>query len=121
MQLQNQTPGQTIKFSQGDLTIIDLLAVDNSGNPVNLTGAILSTQILGPNGEGPVTFPNSQHTLGNQTTNPGTFMLTLQPNDTGSCGEGTNKQIITQSSVPENPTYFQGFNLLTVYANIPFQ
>jgi hypothetical protein len=115
--------GLPIDFTQGDDVTLQLLATDDSGNPVNLTGASLSTQILGANGQGPVTFANSQHTLANQTTNPGQFALALGNSgaDTTNCGEGANKQIITQSTISSVVTYFRGLNLLTVFAAAPNQ
>jgi uncharacterized protein YfaS (alpha-2-macroglobulin family) len=117
---QNNLP---LDFTQGDDVTLNLIATDDQGNPQNLTGASLSTQILGPNGSGPVTFPNSQHTIANQITNPGQFSLTLRNagSDTTSCGEGPSKQIITQSTVSGNVTYFRGMGLLTVYPNVPTQ
>ena len=109
-------------FTQGDNVVLSLIATDDFGNPVNLTGGTLSTMILGANGVGPVTFPNSQHTLGNQSTNPGTFTLTLAATDSANCGEGANKQIITTfTSSGGLITNFRGVNLLTVYPPNPAQ
>jgi len=117
---QNNLP---LDFTQGDDVTLNLIATDDQGNPQNLTGASLSTQILGPNGSGPVTFPNSQHTIANQTTNLGQFSLALGNSgaDTSNCGEGPSKQIITQSTIDGEVTYFRGVNLLTVYPNVPTQ
>jgi hypothetical protein len=122
MLLASQT-GQPIEFTQGDNPTLSLIATDDSGNPQNLTGASLATQILGPNGVGVITFPNSQHTLGNQTTNPGTFTLALgnAGADSASCGEGPNKEIVTEAVISGVSTYYRGVNLLTVYPNVPQQ
>jgi hypothetical protein len=122
MLLVNQAYGQRIEFTQGDTVTLYLQATDDQGNPINLTGAALSTQILGPNPNGPVTFGNGQHTLGNQSTNPGTFSLALAVGDTNSCGQGINKDIITESVISGVTTYFRGQNLLAeVYPAIPLQ
>lgn len=113
--------GQQIEFTQGDTVALSLIATDDAGNPVDLTGASLSTQILGPNGVGSVTFPNGQHTLGDQTTNPGTFVLDLSTVNTAACNEGDGKQIITQAVISGVITYFRGINLLSVNVNVPLQ
>lgn len=120
--LVNQLFGESIEFTQGDTVVLELQATDDEGNPVNLTGATFSTQILGPNPNGPVTFLNSQHTLGNQSTNPGAFTLALASTDTGNCGEGGNKDIITEVVISGATTYFRGQSLLSrVYPAIPLQ
>ena len=116
---QNNLP---IAFTQGDDTTLELIVTDDQGSPVDLTGASLSTQILGPNGVGPVTFPNSQHTIDpDQLTNRGKFSLALSADDTISCGEGSAKQIITESIISGASVFYRGVNLLTVYPNVPLQ
>lgn len=115
--------GSAIEFTQGDDTTLELLATDDSGNPIDLTGASLSTQILGANGAGPVTFPNGQHTLADQVTNPGEFSLALANAgaDTTSCGEGPSKQILTTAVISAVSTTYRGLNILTVYPAVPVQ
>jgi hypothetical protein len=115
--------GNPLEFTQGDDVTLQLLATDDQGNPINLTGASLSTQIMGPNVVGPVTFPNGQHTLANQTTNPGQFALALgnAGADTTSCGEGSAKQINTTAVVSGVSTTYRGVNILTVYPAPPSQ
>lgn len=115
--------GLPLEFTQGDNVVLQLIATDDQGNPQNLTGASLSTTILGPNGVGPVTFPNGQHTIANQTTNKGQFSLALgnAGADSASCGEGPNKEIITESIIAGAPLYYRGPNLLTIYSNVPQQ
>lgn len=119
--LLNSQNGQPIEFTQGDTTTLALIATDDQGNPVDLTGMSLSTQILGANSVGPVTFPNGQHTIADQSTNRGEFSLALSAMDTPTCGEGEHKQIITQASITGTITYFRGNNLLTVYPAPPEQ
>lgn len=122
MLLVNANPiNQPIEFTQGEGITLTLLATDDQGNPVNLTGGTFSTQILGPNSVGPITFPDVQHQALNQNTNPGQFTLTLSSTDTGNCGEGANKQIITQVNLNGVISYFRGNNLLTVYPAVPLQ
>jgi hypothetical protein len=121
MLLTAQNPLLPIEFTQGDNVVLALLATDDLGNPQNLTGASLSSQIQGSNLAGVITFPNSQHALGNQVTAPGTFTLTLAAADTLNCGEGINKEILTQCIIAGSTTYFRGVNLLTVYGNTPVQ
>lgn len=120
MKLQTQN-SETATFTQGDDTVLSLRAIDDSGIPIDLTGATFSTQILGENGMGSVTFPDDQHTIDDQIENLGGFNLTLSESDTALCGEGTNKQIISLIIFVDESAYYQGFNLLTVYASIPFQ
>lgn len=122
MQLLTQT-GQPIDFTQGDDVTLELVACDDNGNPQDLEGATLSTQILGPNGEGPVTFPNSQHTIADQETNLGQFSLDLENAgaDTTSCGLGSAKQILTTAVIDGVSTTFRGVNILTVYSAQPSQ
>lgn len=119
--LQNQTVGFPIEFSQGDTVTLSLLATDDMGIPINLTGASLSTQILGDNVTGPVTFPNGQHTLGDQSIFPGTFTLALAPADTQSCGLGPNKEILTTSLQGGATTIYRGESILTVFPMVPIQ
>ncbi len=110
---------QPYEFTQGDTASLELVAVDDSGNPINLTGASFSTQILGANGVGPVIFGNSQHTVINGPL--GQFALALATGDTANCGEGANKQIITTLTIGGVIETCRGVNLLTVYAPVPIQ
>lgn len=119
-----QTPdGNPVDFTQGDDVTLSFIATDDNSNPINLTGASLSTQILGPNGLGPVTFPNSQHTLANQTTNPGQFTLALgnAGANTAACDTGSAKQILTTAIIAAVSTTYRGVNILTVYPPVPVQ
>lgn len=122
MLLQSQS-GNPLEFTQGDDVTLQLLATDDLGNPINLTGASLSTQVMGANIVGPVTFPNAQHTLANQTTNPGQFALALgnAGADSTSCGEGNAKQVLTTAVIGGVSTTYRGTNLLTVYPAQPAQ
>jgi hypothetical protein len=120
MLLQNQSGG-TVEFTQGDVVTLALLATNDQGVPVNLTGASLSTQILGPNDIGTVIFPNNQHTLGNQTSAPGTFTLALTAANTNACGLGNNKQILTTATISSVVTTFRGEQILTVWPEVPTQ
>lgn len=115
--------GLPIEFTQGDDVTLSLIATDDFGNPINLTGASLVTQILGPNGNGAIGFPNSQHTLANQTTNKGQFSLALANAgaDTTSCGTGPSKQIFTTAAIAGVVTTYRGVNILTVYPSSPEQ
>lgn len=122
MLLANASPlNAQIEFTQGDIITLTLVATDDFGNPVNLTGVSLATQILGANIIGPVTFPNGQHAILNQTTNTGQFTLALASADTASCGEGLNKQILTQATSAGASTFYRGVNILSVYAPVPVQ
>lgn len=115
-----QTPNQQpLEFSQGDQVTLSLVATDDSGNPINLTGASFSTQILGANGVGPVVFLNGQHTI--VTAASGIFTLALSVTDTPNCGLGLHKEIITQITIGGAPQYYRGVNLLTVYPPVPLQ
>lgn len=106
-----------MQFTQGDYAILQLSAQDGNGNPINLTGATFSTQILGPGAVGPVTFPNSQHAIVNATA--GTFSLTLSTTDTANCAFGINKDVVTQITQGGQPIYFKGQGILTVLPNTP--
>lgn len=119
--LLNSQNNQPIDFTQGDVVVLELIATDDQGNPFSLTGASLSTQILGPNTVGPVVFDNSQHTIADQSTNTGQFSLALATDDTADCGEGEHKQILTTATISGVITTFRGVNLLTVYVAVPIQ
>lgn len=122
MMLTNLTPfGVMINLTQGDTVTLNLLATDDQFNPIDLTGATLQTEMLGPNGIGVVTFPDGQHTLADQSTNPGEFALALSSDDTNSLGQGLHKQIVTQSNVSTAITNFHGNNILTVLPSTPLQ
>ncbi len=112
----------TITFTQGDNNVVlNLTATDGNGNPINITGASFSTQILGPNNVGPVTFGNSQHAL---VSGPaGTFTLTLANNggDTASCGIGENKDILTTVTLSSSVINLLGRGILAVRPPVPLQ
>lgn len=110
-----------VEFTQGETTTLTLIATDDQGNPYNLTGASLSTEIRANNGADVTTFQNSKHTLANQTTNPGQFTLALLSTDTPMCGEGNNKTIITIAVIAGATLYFRGNNTLIVYPPVPLQ
>lgn len=107
-----------ITITQGDYAVLEFTATDGDGVPVNLSGATFETQIKGPNGEVEV-FGDSQHSIISAVD--GTFSLTLSTTDTASLGEGQDKTIITKITQSSHPVYFNGFNILTVYPNIPLQ
>jgi hypothetical protein len=106
-----------LSFTQGDEVVLNLTAQDGSGNPINLTAATFSTQMLGVGAAGPVTFGNSQHAIVNAAL--GQFSLTLAPTDTASVGIGNNKDILTQVTQSGNPMYVRGTAILTVNPPIP--
>jgi hypothetical protein len=114
---QNGQP--TLEFTQGDNASLLLQATDDLGNPQNLTGATFSTQILGANGVGPVTFGNSQHTINNAAL--GQFTLALANTDTPNCGIGTAKEIITTVTISGVVTNYRGVGILSVFPNVPLQ
>lgn len=122
MLLANANPiNQPIEFTQGDTVTLELIATDDYGVPVDLTGAVFVTQILGPNTAGPIIFGNGQHTAADQSTNRGQFSLALTASNTAACGEGQHKQILTEVLISGVYTYFRGDNILTVYPNVPLQ
>lgn len=106
-----------IQFTQGDNAILNLTATDGAGNPINLTGATFSTQILGANNLGTVTFPNSQHAI--VSAPAGTFTLTLSQADTLSCGLGDSKDVLTQVTISGAVTHFRGRAILSVAPAVP--
>lgn len=118
MQLQTQNL-QPLEFSQGDVVTLNLVAVDDQGNPVDLTAAVFSTQILGANSVGPITFGNTQHTIVSAAA--GQFSLALADTDTANCGLGQHKEIITNIVTASVSANFRGVNLLTVYPQVPVQ
>lgn len=110
---------QTLEFTQGDDVVLNLVATDGDGNPINITGATFSTQILGQNPNGPVVFGNSQHAITDATT--GQFTLTLSQSDSMSCGLGINKTILTKITISGKVTYFRGQGILKVNPPVPLQ
>lgn len=109
-----------ISFTQGDTALLTLTATDGSGNPIDLTGATFTTQIKGPNGI-IVSFPNSQHTILNQTTNLGQFTLALSTLNTAACGLGSNKEILTQIVQGASTIFYHGGAILAVLPPVPLQ
>lgn len=107
-----------IQFTQGDTAVLNLTAEDGSGNPVDISGAVFTTQIKGPNGV-VVSFPNSQHTIVSAAT--GQFQLSLSASDTNSCGLGANKEIVTKIVQGGSTIYFHGIAILTVNPPVPLQ
>ncbi len=120
----NTQSGLPIEFTQGDTVSLYLIATDNNGDPVDLTDAVLTTQILGPNSVGPIIFPDAQHTIANQTTDKGKFQLDLSSDDTAACGLGPSKQIITEAVIggmSPSTVYYRAVNILTVNVSSPIQ
>jgi hypothetical protein len=113
------SPNLPITFSQGDDAVLTLQAVDNQGNPVDITGASFSTQILGPNNTGAVTFPNGQHAITNAAQ--GLFELTLSETDTANCSIGNNKDIVTLITIAGLMASYHGASILEVEASVPLQ
>jgi hypothetical protein len=108
-----------IQFTQGDNAVLSLTAQDALGNPINLTGASFSTQILGANGQPVNVFPNGQHAI--VSASLGTFTLTLSAANTTACGLGNTKDIVTAITISGNVTYFRGSGILTVFPPVPMQ
>lgn len=118
-QWQLRGTSQMIEFTQGDAVVMNLTAVDNNGNAVNITGAEFSTTIKGPNGVYS-TFGNSQHAIVNASM--GEYTLTLSTTDSANCGLGYGKEIVTQITQTSGaPTYFHGKGILAVLAAVPLQ
>lgn len=110
-----------LKVTQGDTPTFQLTAQLGSGIPYDLTGAVFTTVMKGPNGI-VVAFPNSQHTANpNQTTNKGQFTLALTAVDTNSLGIGQYKEIITKVVQGSVVTQFHGNGILTVLPAVPVQ
>lgn len=106
-----------LAFTQGDNAVLNLTATDGNGNPINITGASFSTQMLGPNGSAIATFANGKHSITNAAL--GQFSLTLGVTDTQSCGVGNNKDIVTAITLSGNVTYFRASGILTVWPPVP--
>ncbi len=107
-----------LQFSQGDVVTLNLNVTDGLGNPINLTGATFSTQILGPTGVIAV-FGNSQHTI--VTAADGTFTLALSTSDTQACNNGNNKDVLTTVTIGGSPIIYRGIGILNVYPPVPLQ
>lgn len=105
-----------IQFTQGDTPTLNMTAQDGDGNPVDISGASFSTQILGPTGA-LVTIPNSQHTI--VLGSAGTFQIALTALNTQACAVGPNKDVVTQITQGPGVTYFRGQGILTVQPSVP--
>ena len=109
----------TIQFTQGATAVLNLFATNGNGDPVDLTGAVFTTQVKGPNGE-IATFDNSQHAIVGSAAN-GNFTLTLSTDDTAECGLGRNKDIITKVVQGASINYYRGISILEVFPPEPNQ
>lgn len=99
--------------------MFNLTAKNGAGAPVDLTGAVFTTQIRGPSGE-VETFTNSQHTANpNQTTHKGEFTLSLSSMDTASLALGTGLEVVTKIVQGASTVYFHGRRILTVLQSEP--
>lgn len=111
-------------ITQGDSVVFNLTATDGNGLPVDITGGVLTTYIRGPDGI-VVSFPNSQHSIKNQTTNKGQFTLTLATGDTSGLAVGPDREVITKIVLGDDPTigttYYHGPAILTVLPPVPIQ
>jgi hypothetical protein len=115
--LSDQTSNSPVEVTQGDDITFQFTAQDGLGNPVGLTGAMFSTQILGPNGQGVEVFPNSQHAIVDAPN--GVFQLTLTEAQSATLGLGANKDIVTQIVIAGKQTSYRGQSILTVWPSVP--
>ena len=110
-----------IQFTQGDTALLNLTAEDGEGAPIDLTGAVFTTYIKGPNGV-IASFPNDQHEANaDQVTHKGEFTLALTTDNTTACGTGPGKEILTQIVLGGETIYFHGVGILTVLPPVPVQ
>ena len=109
-----------IYFSQGDNNItLNLIAASAEGSPVDLTGASLTSLMIGPAGTF-VSIPNSQHTVNpDQLNYKGYYTITLLAANTAATMYGQNKDLTTQSTQGTVTVSYQGKGILTVYPNVP--
>lgn len=116
-----------IQFTQGDAVVLNLQAQDGNGNPINLTGAVITTMMVGPGGV-IVSFPNSQHTVNPDQVNfEGDFTLTLANTDTqlvdigGPPLNSAPKDILSYIVIGSTPIYYRGQGILTVLPPVPLR
>lgn len=110
-----------INFTQGDTAVLELTAEDGDDLPIDLTGAVFETQILGPGGVVNI-FPNEQHTANPDQVNfKGQYELSLTSDNTEACKSGLHKEIITQITIGGSVVYYHGADILTVKQNVPRQ
>lgn len=108
-----------VVFTQGDTPSIELVALDDQGVPVNLTGAVFLSEIQGPNSVGPISFADGQHDIVDAAA--GIYTLNLTANDTEACGVGYNKDLITQATIGGAIATFRYQGILDIYPAIPLQ
>lgn len=111
--------GTPLKITQGDNPTFNLTA-ESSGAPVDLTGAVFSTQIRGPGGFVNV-FPNSQHTANPVQTGAtkGKFTLALTSLNTQALMIWEGLEILTTITIGGSVVSFHGYRILTVTAAVP--
>lgn len=106
-----------IVFTQGDSAVLNLTATDGAtGNPIDITGASIVTQIKGTDGKS-VSFPAGQHSVTNGPL--GKFTLTLSTSDTAKCGLGDHKEIVSTVTVGGQVVAYHGVGILQVLASAP--
>lgn len=110
--------GNPLSFTQGDTPILVLKAVDSDGDPVDITGATLTTYIKGPTGSN-VIIPNSQHTITDGLN--GEYEVALTSDDSEACQAGANKEVITKSVLLDNTIHYHGVGILTVLVPLPIE
>lgn len=109
----------TLAFTQGDAALLKMVANKAAGSPYDLTGATLTSYMLGPD-KALVTFDNSKHTIDpDQTTHKGRFSLSLLTADTASVGLGDGKEIVTKAVQGGTVSWFHGYNILSVLSSVP--
>lgn len=108
-----------LRITQGDDVLFNLTA-SNAGVPIDLTGAVFTTKILGPAGL-IRSFANSQHTANpvQSGATKGKFTLALSAADTASLLVYDGLEVLTKIVIGGSTVYFHGAHILTVQANIP--
>lgn len=109
----------SLVITQGDQVVISLQTL-NSGLPVDLTGAVFTTTILGPN-QTVVSFADGQHTANPDQINfKGWFTLALSGNNTQSLEIFTGLEVLTKVLIGGSvPNYFRGPAILSVLNSVP--
>lgn len=117
--LDPDSPRLTLEITQGDTPLLDLEAQNGKNEPVDLTGATLTTYFRLLQGN-TIAIPNSQHTINpDQVLNKGQFTLALTAPNTTAITEGEHKEIITKVVQGGSTLYFHGPGLITVLSPIP--
>lgn len=107
-----------VNLTQGNTAVIEMVAMEN-GKPVDLTNAVLTTQVTAPS-SGLVTIPSNHHVINSDQFNfRGHYLVQIYAVDSNGMAALNGHEVITQVTQNGASRYFHAPAALNVVPNTP--